>query len=165
MTPTLLEVHAVYNDDTDPTVDALDFRCQCGTKVSMWHKESPVYHPDQPIPLIAEISCLYLSCQRGWAEWSWPQERVAYQDALSLPWHEGIGIGRLSSQAWRSFQSWLQCLPGLSWWKVRPETIGWSTRPVIHHHQKGLDCQVTVTEHVKTTRTIVTSQGYLWHEF
>jgi hypothetical protein len=85
-TASLTEDHASYYEDTDPAVDALDFRRQCGTKGRPYIILAEPSHPEQNFPF--DIT---------------PLEGVEYNDYDHNGFHVRMAVAPPDMNAWKAF--------------------------------------------------------------
>jgi hypothetical protein len=134
---------AAYSyDDTNPAVDALDFRRQCGTKSRPYIILADPSHPEHNFPF--DIT---------------PFEGVEYNDYDHNGFHIRTAIASPDMNTWKAFIPSSKEFPKLTSLISRavmvkgPSRNYWMSDAGMYH-KKGVDCQVTKTAHEKTDTAI-----------
>jgi hypothetical protein len=144
MTPSSTEDHTTTTayDDTDPAIDALDFRRQCGTKSRPYIILADPSHPEHNFPF--DIT---------------PFEGVEYNDYDHNGFHIRMAVASPDMNAWQAFIPSSKEFPKLASLIGRavmvkgPSRNYWMSDAEMYH-KKGIDCQVTKTAHEKTDTAI-----------
>jgi hypothetical protein len=139
--PSSTEDHATYCDDADPSVDALDFRHQFGTKSHPYIILADPSHPERNSPF--DITSF---------------EGVEYNDYDHNGFHIRMAVASPDMNDWKAFIPSSKEFPKLASLIGRavvvkgPSRNYWMTDAEMYH-QKA-ECQVTKTAHEKTDTAI-----------